>query len=48
MNQSFTSNYSATSQLSLRSETDHAPLQLIGYLYDVPKGTKVADLKKVF
>jgi RNA recognition motif-containing protein len=48
MNQSFTSTYSVNSQLSLKSEADQAPLQLFGYLYDVPKGTKATDLKKVF
>lgn len=45
MNQSFTSTLSATSQLSLKSEADPAPLQLFGYLYDVPKGSKAIELK---
>ena len=45
MNQSFTSSFSANSQLSLKSVTDQAPIQLYGYLYDVPKGTKAIDLK---
>lgn len=48
MNQSFTSTFSAHSQYSLRSAADPAPPQLFGYLYDVPKDTKVAELKQVF
>jgi len=48
MNHSFTSTFSANSQLSLKSVTDTAPLQLFGYLYDVPKDTKAIDLKQPF
>lgn len=46
MNQSFTSHFSAT--LSIKSDADPAPMQLFGYLYDIPKETKAADLKQVF
>lgn len=46
MNQSFLSNFSAS--YSLKSDSDQAPLQLFGYLYDIPKHTTAADLKLVF
>jgi len=48
MNQSFTSNFSVNSQFSLTSETDTAPSQLYGYLYDIPKNTKAIELKQFF
>ena len=48
MNQSFTSTTSVNSQLSLRSLTDQAPPQLFGFLYEVPKGTTTAQLRKPF
>jgi hypothetical protein len=40
--------FSANSHLSLKASTDPAPLQLFGYLYDVPKCAKVDDLRQPF
>ena len=38
----------ANSYLSLKSTSDLTPLELFGYLYDVPKDAKAQDLKQVF
>ena len=48
MNSSFQSNFSATSQLSLKSVTDKAPFELLGYVYDIPHEMKSAEIQQLF
>ena len=47
MNTSYSSNY-ANSHYSLKSSSDIAPVELFGYLYDIPKTISADDIKQVF